>query len=356
MPALLNSGLSIEAVSAPGRGKSTFFADMVKKMTKLTGEEWGFATAFLATYTPPDLVGYQFKGERVFDGVNGGQPITVTDASLPLWMITVTGKPVFAYKRGILLLDEYGQGEADVKRASAELLLNKQVGPWKLPEGWTVIACSNRAGDRSGVTKSFDFVINRRIEIEITDSVVAWTDWCLKNGVMPFTITFGNQHTNIVFDNKVPDKQGPWCTPRSLVMADTLLQALGYGETYDPDDKKAAELVGGLIGQGAASQYFAFMQLEREMPKYEKILADPKGVKIPQKPDALMLIAYNLAHRVVEKELPPICTYVERMPKEFALTFINAICKRDARLVSTPSIQKWALENSSLMAAIAKQG
>jgi hypothetical protein len=114
------------------------------------------------------------------------------------------------------------------------------------------------------------------------------------------------------------------------------------------------ETVGGIVGMGAAAQLFAFVKLEREMPKYEKIVADPKGVKVPTKPDALMLVAYSLAHRVVLADIKPVVEYVERMPKEFAVTFINAACKRDNKIVATPAVQKWALENSSLMASIAK--
>ena len=45
--------------------------------------------------------------------------------------------------------------------------------------------------------------------------------------------------------------------------------------------------------------------------------------------------------------------YVQRMQKEFAVTFAKAACKRDNTLVATPAFQKWAMSNSSLMAAIA---
>jgi hypothetical protein len=49
---------------------------------------------------------------------------TVTDPSVPLWMISTEGKPAFMYDKFFLLIDEYGQGEADVKRAVAEIFLN----------------------------------------------------------------------------------------------------------------------------------------------------------------------------------------------------------------------------------------
>lgn len=350
MPALLKSGISIELISAPGRGKSEFVADTIGEMEKLTGKPWGFATMFLATQTPPDLIGYQFKGERDWDG----RKVAVTDPTLPLWMITQEGKPVWAYEHGILFLDEYGQGEADVKRASAELLLNKQIGPWKLPPGWSVIAASNRASDRSGVTKSFDFVINRRLEIPIQDDIESWKDWALTKGnVQPLTIAFANQNPHIVFADGVPEKQGPWCTPRSLVMADRLLTSLSNNGVA-PEDASAVELVSGMIGQAAAAQYFAFVRLEREMPKYEAIIANPDKVKVPEKPDAQMLVVYNLAHRVKEDHLAQVIEYIERMPKEFSLTFAMTIGKRAPMLIASKPMQSWALKNASLMAAITK--
>ena len=351
LPALLASGVSIELISAPGRGKSELIRDYVNEVST-EKEPFGFSTAFLGTYTPPDLLGYMFKGEREYDG----RKITVTDPTLPMWMITTEGKPLWHYKRGILFLDEFAQSEGDVKRSAAELLLNRQLGPWKMPPGWTVIAASNRMTDRSGVTKSLDFVINRRVEIHISDSIEAWTEWAVKNRVQPLTIAFANQNTAIVFADGVPENQGPWCTPRSLVMADRIITSLGhdFDASGDKGKSSALELVGGMIGDAAAAQYFAFVRLEREMPKFATIIKDPKGVKVPTKPDAQMLVCYDLAHRVDKDTAKPVIEYVERMPKEFAVTFASAACKRDPSLVATPAMSKWAMANATLMAAISQ--
>src|SRR4029077_5314330 len=175
------------------------------------GFEWGFSKLFLATQQVPDLMGYLFKGDRDFEG--DGNIVTVSEPTLPLWQVTTQGKPTWMYKRGILFLDEYGQGEADTKRCSAELLLNKRLGPWTLGgenhEGWGVIAASNRAKDRSGVTKGFDFVINRRNLYSVTPSVQAWMEWAMKNDVSHITMAFADAHPTLVFGDEVPEKQGP---------------------------------------------------------------------------------------------------------------------------------------------------
>ena len=347
---LLDTRISIELKSAPGRGKSTFIEETVELESRRDGEEWGMSTLFLATQTPPDLIGYLFKGEREYDG----QTIAISDPTAPTWMFTREGKPLSHYKRGILFLDEYGQGEADVKRASAELFLNRRLGPWSLPEGWSVVAASNREKDRSGVTKAFDFVINRRLEVNITDDLKSWEDWAFRAGVDPTFIAFANSNPQIVFADGVPEKQGPWCTPRSLVMAAKLLNNLREHDGKLPAGPIAVELTSGLIGEAAAAQLFATIRLGHEMPALDEIMKNPGKVKVPTKPDAQMLVTYNLAARVDASNATPVIEYMMRMPKEFGVTFAKVACQRMPALVYEPAFEKWAEENATLMTAVVR--
>jgi hypothetical protein len=347
LPIYLDAKISVELQSSPGQAKSEGVAQLVAELSARDGFEWGFQTLMLATQTPNDLLGFMTPQRKQIDG----QEYYVSDYTMPPWMLTNKGKPVSAHKRGILFLDEYGQGEPDVKRASAELLLNRRLGPWALPDGWSVIAASNRSTDRSGVTKAFDFVINRRALIDIVPDLDGWTEWAVTAEVMPLTIAFANSNPHIVFSGEVPEKQGPWCTPRSLVMADRLLQRMAQDGAL-ADTPIANAMVTGLIGPAAAAQYFSFVRLEQEMPKFETIVANPDGVKVPDRPDAQMLICYNLAHRVDEDTAGPVATYLDRFPKEFGVTFIKAATQRNYKLLSTPAFRKWCSENASLISAV----
>lgn len=347
LPYFFDAGISVELRSSPGQGKSEGIAQSIDELSARDGFQWGFATMFLATQTPPDLIGYQFKGEREWDG----KTVSVTDPTLPMWMVTTEGKPVWSYKRGVLLLDEYGQGEADVKRASAELLLNGRIGPWQLPKGWSVVAASNRSEDRSGVTKSFDFVINRRAQIDIIPDVSGWEEWATTANLLPLTIAFAVQNPHIVFNGEIPEQQGPWCTPRSLVMLDKLMQKMQQrGELVD--SPIANSLAVGIIGAPAAAQYFTFVRLEQEMPKFDTIVAKPSEVSVPDRPDAQMLVCYNLAHRVTPDTAGPVITYIDRFPKEFGVTFAKAASQRDFKLLKAPAFKDWCSRNASLMASV----
>jgi hypothetical protein len=217
-----------------------------------------------------------------------------------------------------------------------------------------VWGAGNTSEDRSGSTKELDHLINRRVEIEVTPDLDAWTAWALTHGVSPLTVSFANAYPELVIGTKAPVKQGPWLTPRSLVHVDKYMQVLARGNNGEtPDDPSTIEEVNGMIG-GAAAQFFQHVKLEQEMPKYEKIVADPVKAKLPSKPDAQMMICYHLAHKVKAVDCPQVITYVERMSPEFAVTFAKAACKRDKTLVLAPAFNKWANKNSSLMAAISE--
>jgi hypothetical protein len=314
------------------------------------------ATAMLATYTPSDLLGYMVPTRTKNPD---GTEIIASTFTVPPWMMTPPtkdfphGRHINTYQRGIVFLDEFGQADGDTKKSAAPLLLSGKCGPHQLHKGISVIAASNGKEDRSGVTKDFDFVINRTCELNIQSELPSWLDWAAVNNVSHIAMSFASQNPQIVFHTSVPKEQGPWTTPRSLVVADRVLQAAAKANGDKmPDDATTVEQIQGIMGAGCA-QFFAFIKLDREMPKYEEIVANPSKVKVPNKADAQMLVCYQLAHAIQFKDAAAVCEYMERLPKEFSVTFATTACRRQPQLVTTPAFGKWVKENSSLMAAIA---
>ena len=332
---------SVELISPPGQGKSDFVSGLRQKMSDMTGQSWGFVSFMPATFTVPDLMGFLVPSKT-----ETGEHIS--RFTTPAWMIDDDGRHINTYERGIVFVDEYGQGEADVKRATADLFLNGRVGPHKLHDGIVVIAASNRSTDRSGVTKSFDFVINRRLEINITPDLASWENWAHKSGVDPLFVAFANQNPEIVFAGVVPAKQGPYCTPRSLVACSTDLRSVTPKGNL-PTDARAIELASGSIGEAAAQQLFAFIRMGYELPSFDEIIDDPSGTRVPKKADAMMLSIYQLSARVTEKTAAPVLEYVDRFPKEFAATFARSTCARMPELVMTQAFGDWCARNATLI-------
>lgn len=338
---------SVYIKSAPGRGKTTVFVEASDMLSKMLNLNIGHVVINGPLLTPADAVGYLVPRE-----VDGHMESVFTD---PFWFRTKEGKRLDEYDGGIIIIDEADKMDADVKKVIGEAALSGRLGPHTLAGNWVVWMAGNRAADRSGSTKELDHLINRRLEIDITDDLASWNEWAATNKVSPITMAFANQNPQVVWTEKVPEKQGPWCTPRSLVSADEYMRVVANSLNLKsfPDDQDTMEEVGGMIGQAAVAQYFAFVRLEREMPKFENIVKDPMAVKVPDKADAQMLICYNLAHRVNSDTAEPVIKYVDRMPKEFAVTFAQAACRRDSSLLRHPAVNSWAQKNASLMAAVA---
>ncbi len=338
--------------SAPGRGKTSVFTEASTMLSKMLDKKIGHVIINGPLLTPADSIGYLIPHDSIDANGVSRKESSYTE---PFWFRTAEGKRLDEYDGGIIIVDEADKMDADVKKVIGEAALSARLGPHVLPSGWVVWMAGNRSADRSGSTKELDHLINRRIEIDVTDDLASWNEWAVTHKVTPITIAFANQNPHIVWADGVPEKQGPWCTPRSLVEADKFMQTVAGMQNLKglPDDAETMEEVGGMIGMGAVSQLFAFVRLDREMPKFENICKEPMIVKVPEKPDAQMLICYNLAHRVTGDTAEPVIKYIDRLPKEFAVTFAQAACRRDFSLLRHPAVNSWAQRNSSLMASIA---
>jgi hypothetical protein len=329
--------------SAPGRGKTTTILASVGRIARALDKNIGVSVISGPLLTPADAVGY-----LVPKHLDSGRTVSVYTE--PFWWVTEEGKRLDEYDGGIIFVDEADKMEVDVKKIMGEMALSGRCGPHRLPAGWIVWMAGNRSQDRSGSTKELDFLINRRFEIDVTDDLAGWERYCLRMGVNPTIVAFGMQNPNIVFSESLPDRQGPWCTPRSLVAAGEALEAMADGgpiPTHDHAVETAA------IGQAAAAQLFATIKLEAELPSMQSIIATPTTAKMPSGPDAQMLVAYKLAALAEDTTLAPIIKYIERMPADFSITFAKALCTRNPMFAAKPAMIDWSKRNSTLMATMA---
>ena len=311
-----------------------------------------------ATANLADTIGFLLPKDRVYTS-GDGREITVPHGQYTYpyyFMDKNTRQPAFMYTDGLLVIEEYGQAQADVKRARAPLIHSgeKRIGDYNLPENFQVCLLSNRTEDRSGVGKDFDFVINRRVEIEFTPELEPWLVWAAENDVEPVIMAYATRNAEKVFQSKHPEKQGPWCTPRSLVDAGKTIRAYG-GDQIDFNNEKSF-LMQNLIGSigNTAIDLMVFLKLRHALPPIDDILSKPDTAFVPDSPDAQMIIAHELAHKADRGKIDAMMTYMQRMPKSFAVTFSQTLLKRKPDLVGTRAMGNWALANHQLMAAISR--
>lgn len=76
---------------------------------------------------------------------------------------------------GILFLDELNAAPPLVQAACYQLTLDRKIGEYTLPDGWSVLAAGNRETDRSVTSRMPSALANRFIHL---DFVVDLDDWC----------------------------------------------------------------------------------------------------------------------------------------------------------------------------------
>ena len=354
--------------SPSGYGKSTMLIAAYHKLKTANaakGKSTGLGIIFAATQTPTDLVGLPWKGERTFEIAGKAVTFTVTDPSFPLWMLDVfTGMPATCFDQFVLIIEEYGQGEPETKRALAEIFLNGGTPPYYLPKGSARWACTN-SGARYGVTKDFLFAIARRSVIDILPDVDVLVDhwdkpyefqgrqWQMSPVWKAWAKTSG---ASIIFETE-PKDDNPWCNPRTMSAADRAYQVLiedNHNEDINPSDPLLIELFQGTIGAPATQSCVTHLTYRTQLPDYEEVVADPLGAPCPHKGDLQMLMAYEMAARTKPDHLAQAITYIGRLNADMSTTYLQALMRRDYKgFIQQPAMQAWMQKNSGVVSLLA---
>jgi len=354
LPRFFDANIPVEVGSQPGAGKSESVDQIVERMARRDGFPWGVAKCFIATLAPVDINGYLVPGMIQTKNEETGEieQHRISEFTMPTWMISTEGKPMNSYRRGVVVFEEWDKGDPDTKKASAEVLLNGRAGRHALHSGIARIALVNRLQDRSGSTKNFDFIINRRGELTVTTELSGWNEWALAKQIDPLFVAFADKNPEIVFSNTLPETQMPFCTPRSFVKLSQVLPTFIDSKGKLQHDTTTTEVATGMIGVAAATKFMQWILLHNESPDFDEVIRDPEGTPVPDRPDAKLMVCYELAHKVDRRTMPRVIMYVRRYPAEFAVTFAKAATRRDYDLINVPSMAQWVQKNASLLNAI----
>ncbi len=366
----IEAGNATELVGDSGMGKSSVvhqtFAQWAAAGAAL-GRKRGLGVVFAATMSPIEDMGIPFKGERVFALPDGTEKkITVTDPTVPLWMLSLEGKPAFCYDDFMLFIDEKDKAGPDTSRGLSEIMLSGRNGYWSLGERSVRIAASNEGG-RYGSQKKFDFEISRRFKLKVDGNIDVTVNHLDKPYVwggkmwqtMPVTKMWAKTHSEIVFEGPPKKEQGEWCNPRTLCAFDRYLQVVmaEHGGTLPLGNKEEfaamTEMGAGGMGMAATSSYMSTLQFKMELPQYENVIKDPTGTPVPKKADLMMLMAYELAGRTEPDHIAEVLQYVGRLTPDMGMTFAQALLRRDYKnLINLAPMQAWIAKNSAIISVI----
>ena len=224
----------------------------------------------------------------------------------------------------VMMIDELGKASRPVMNMLLPVILERRIGDLQLPEGSIIFATTNL--DTDGVGDNIPaHAYNRMTVCSVANPTSdEWLQWAGNNGVCPEVMAFAKQ-TPEIFDCYVDLEKGAknpyifnpmagvvrgFCSPRSLAKASNIIsQRAALGAAVLP-------ALAGTIGEPAARQMEALINLADQLPLFEQIVKDPAKTKVPKGAGALFLLSFMLAGRVNEDSLDAVMEYGERISKE----------------------------------------
>jgi hypothetical protein len=235
----------------------------------------------LSLWEPTDI-----KGIPYFDS-NAGTMVWAPPAELP------TEEFAKKHKYIILFLDEMNSAAPAVQAAAYQLILNRKIGTYKLPDNVLIVAAGNRDADKGVTYRMPAPLANRFVHLELTVSFDDWFQWAVVNNIhadVAGYLQFAKKDL-YDFDPKSPSRS--FATPRSWTFVSELLDDGLDAET-------TTDLVSGAIGEGLAVKFMAHRKVASTMPNPTDIL-DGQVTELKQKEiSAMYSLTVSLCYELKE--------------------------------------------------------
>ena len=233
----------------PGIGKS----EVVEQITTSLGNSH-LIDIRLSLWEPTDI-----KGIPYFDS-NSGTMVWGAPSELP----TEEFAKQFDYV--VLFLDEMNSAAPSVQAAAYQLILNRRVGQYKLPDNVLIVAAGNRDADKGVTYRMPAPLANRFIHLELAVSFDDWFEWAVNNNIHNDVVGFLTFSKKDLYDFDPKSSSRSFATPRSWTFVSELLDdAL--------DDATTTNLVSGAVCEGLGVKFMAHRQHAADMPNPSDILA-----------------------------------------------------------------------------------
>ena len=166
----------------------------------------------------------------------------------------------------VLFLDEMNAAPASVQAAAYQLILNRRIGKYVLPDNVVVIAAGNRESDKGVTYRMPTPLANRFIHIEMRADFEAWLDWAVNNNIHEDVVGYLSFAKQDLYDFDAKSASRAFATPRSWSFVSELLD--------EPmEETTATDLVAGAIGEGLAVKFQAHRKIAGKLPNPEDVLS-----------------------------------------------------------------------------------
>ena len=225
-----------------GIGKTESIEDLAKKKLKI-----GYIDVRLLLYSETDLKGIPYPDENHIRTIwlqNNILPTEEKDG-----------------KDGILVFDEITSCAKSVRTAAYQLLNERRLGEYKLPDGWLVVCLGNGeedGGDYQGMEGNF---ANRCSVYNVVPNLESWKKWAMKHNINELVtayVTFKPQDLHSY--NPDSETELLFASPRSWKAVSDLLNK----HEYSSEDKLLITMLQANLGQRVGQTFISFCKFKNK--------------------------------------------------------------------------------------------
>lgn len=307
----------------PGIGKSSIVAQIAKE------QGISYIDLRLSLLDPTDLRGIPFFNTKE-DTAVWAPPSFLPD-----------GKQ----EKGILFLDELNTAAPMVQASAYQLILDRKIGEYQLPDGWSIVAAGNRESDRGVVFRMAAPLANRFVHLDMEADVEGWRNWAMGAGLDVTIISFIGHRPDALFTFNTQDDSKSFATPRTWEYVHEILAS-------EPDEDLMMPLVSGAIGEELAASFLGFRAVAGMLPDLEEIL-DGTCTDTPTEASTLHVLCTALSMRIDDytstKKLNNLIMYTLGLPGEFAVMIVQDLRERNIELDHVDSWTLWMRKFNTLL-------
>ena len=211
-------------------------------------------------------------------------------------------------KEGILLLEELTSANRSLMSTLYQLVLDREIGTYKLPDGWMIVATGNREEDSGEFYVMPAPLADRFLIYELansgTDFVDDWVNWAYENDVAVEIIAYIRKFPKSLHDfNRDLHDEGMivFPTPRSWASVSDVIK-FDQLKNKEKLSEQAKNIIIAGVGPIHGYQFISFYDSKNNLPNIDDILNGRPYEKINKNQDnELALTIANLIEIVKDE-------------------------------------------------------
>lgn len=246
--------------------------------------------------------------------------------------------------KGLIFLDELNSAPQANQAPCYQLLLDRRLGDYELPESWSIGAAGNRTTDRAIVHEMSSALKSRMIHLDLDVSVDDWKTYARSEGVHPNIIGYISYRNENLHRFEPNSKSPAYPCPRTWFDVDMIEK-----QRFGKDRGVTRALITGAVGQATAFDYETYLESAAHLPDAVEVRMNPDKVAVMSSPAACHAVVSMLVGHTTPTTFPAYLKYVKRMVKEFQVVYIRDAIVHDPKVKNLPEYRDWCLENEDVL-------